>query len=182
LEDRVAIVTGCEVGHGGPTTLRVAGEGTAVAALDIGRAESDTTSESPGRITPFQADVPVTDDVQAVSTQVERRFARLEALGDRAGAPERPARMVDLPKAGWDRVVDVDMKGAFVGMKSDTRAMTEAGHRGAVVDRPSIKGPQSPSMLASPPAYGATKTRKPERGVTTHAAAARWVCIYEASL
>jgi meso-butanediol dehydrogenase / (S,S)-butanediol dehydrogenase / diacetyl reductase len=157
LDGKVAVVTGAASGMGRATTLRFAREGAAVVAVDISGAEKDTASEDADRIAPFHADVTVADDVEAMIEEAVSRFGRLDALCNVAGVAETSARIVDLPEADWDRVVDIDMKGVFLGMKYGIRAMIQAGDGGAVVNWSSVGGLGGPSMLPSPPAYKAAK-------------------------
>jgi NAD(P)-dependent dehydrogenase (short-subunit alcohol dehydrogenase family) len=101
--------------------------------------------------------VTVADEVEAMIAEAVTRFGRLDALCNVAGLAEAPARIVDLAEDEWDRVVDIDMKGVFLGMKFGIRAMIEAGNGGAVVNWSSVGGLGGASMLPSPPAYKAAK-------------------------
>jgi NAD(P)-dependent dehydrogenase (short-subunit alcohol dehydrogenase family) len=157
LEGKVAVVTGAGSGMGLATTLRFAQEGAMVVAADISGAEKDTASQAPDRIIPVQADVSDAGDVEAMVGEAVSRFGRLDVLCNVAGLAETPQRIVDLVDEDWDRIVDIDMKGVFLGMKYGIKAMIDAGNGGAVVNWSSVGGLGGPSMLPSPPAYKAAK-------------------------
>ena len=65
-------------------------------------------------------------------------YGRLDYVVNNAGIEGNFAPIVDLPDDEWDRVLDINLKGAFLCMKHESRAMLETGRRGAIVNVGSV--------------------------------------------
>jgi 3-oxoacyl-[acyl-carrier protein] reductase len=130
LEGHRVLVTGGSRGIGRAIALACARAGAAV-AFNYSRGEDDAEAEdtlaalrtSGGRVHAAQADVADTEAVTALFTEVR------EALG---GAPDvlvnnaaitHDALLMMLPEAGWRRVLDVDLTGAFLCSRAALRGM-----------------------------------------------------------
>jgi len=138
LADKVAIITGGAHGIGAAeaTAFVSAGakvvvgdvldqEGTAlVARLNAGRAEPAARY--------MHFDVTKAEDWQAAIALAEREFGRLTTLVNNAGVPARPG-VEDTTEAEWDRTIDTDLKGTWLGMKLCIPALRRAGG-GAIVN------------------------------------------------
>jgi NAD(P)-dependent dehydrogenase (short-subunit alcohol dehydrogenase family) len=134
LRHTSAIVTGGASGIGAATVVALQDAGARVASLD--------RSDSPA------ADVSLRCDVANESEVVDSVAAAVAALGSldvavvNAGTGGS-ARLLDLTTAEWDRVMDVNLRGAFVTMRECARAMVARGTRdraGSIVAVTSISG------------------------------------------
>lgn len=135
LAGKVAVVTGAASGIGRSIALRFANEGASVVATTSrNTAQLDETCRlaGDGIIVARQADAGSAEQVEALIDFVERRFGRLDVMCNNAGVV-REARLVDTTEADWDAVMDVNLKGVFLGCKYAIPAMIRAGG-GAIVN------------------------------------------------
>ena len=65
-------------------------------------------------------------------------FGRLDYAVNNAGIEGKFAGITDLPEQEWDRVLDTNLKGAFLCLKYEARAMLAGGHGGAIVNVGSV--------------------------------------------
>src|SRR5271166_10350 len=143
LDDRVAIVTGGARGIGRETaeTLATAGARVVIADRDKSAAEAAAAQMSAADLRASAIHVDVADEasVEAMVRATMEREGRLDILINNAGiAIRRPA--VDLALADWDKVVAVNMTGAFLSARVAARRMIAAGVGGAIVNVASIMG------------------------------------------
>jgi len=158
VEGKVAAVTGASRGLGRAIAL-----GLAAAGADVAIADLDSAAEE-GREVALEAgslgresvvlplDVRDKASVEETVRAVLERFGRLDIWVNNAGIIIRKPAL-ELEEAEWDAVVDVDLKGVFLGAQSAARAMTGNGG-GKIVNISSING-----LLGSPTraAYCASK-------------------------
>jgi NAD(P)-dependent dehydrogenase (short-subunit alcohol dehydrogenase family) len=158
LDGRVALVTGgaSGIGRGIATALAEAGAEVAVVDLDAARAATVAAElrRFGGRSAGIGADV---SDEAAVATAFR---AAGEALGvptivvANAGIyPTSP--LAEMAVADWDRVMAVNLRGAFLCVRDGARAMRAAGRPGTIVTVSSIES-MHPSF-AGLGHYGASK-------------------------
>jgi NAD(P)-dependent dehydrogenase (short-subunit alcohol dehydrogenase family) len=65
-------------------------------------------------------------------------FGRLDYAVNNAGIEGRFAGIMELSEADWDQVMGINLKGTFLGMQHQTRAMLAAGNGGAIVNVGSV--------------------------------------------
>jgi 3-oxoacyl-[acyl-carrier protein] reductase len=126
---RVAIVTGAARGIGAATALRLARDGLAVAALDLGevatKATVDSIAEAGGTALAVGADV---SDPAAVEAAVERVAAELGAptvLVNNAGIT-RDNLLFKMSENDWDAVIGVHLRGSFLMSRAVQKHMVAA--------------------------------------------------------
>ncbi len=146
IEGRVAIVTGGNSGIGRASALGLARAGARVV---IGaRREREGAAvveeiEAEGGAAAFvPTDVTQEADVRRMVETALLTYGRLDIAVNNAGANTTDGTyppLVDLDEAGWDRIVDVNLKGVWLSMKHELRPMLEAG-TGAIVNTSSIAG------------------------------------------
>jgi len=157
---RVAVVTGAAAGLGEGVAARLAEDGWAVALLDINPAVEVTaarlaaTNGLPGgRLVPMVVDVAEADAVGDALTAVLDAFGSLDLLVANAGIGGPSDDVVDIDVDAWDRVMAVNLRGAFLTARSAARAMRRQGS-GVIVLLGSMFG-QDP--VAGGGAYSASK-------------------------
>jgi len=116
LRDKVAIVTGGAGAIGGQIVCRLAEEGCRIAVADVAPSAGTierAVSERGGRVLYVTGDVRHASDVAGMVRSVLETFGTIDILVNGAGAMTW-APVVDLDEAEWDRVVDINLKSAFL--------------------------------------------------------------------
>jgi len=137
LENKVTIVTGAGAGIGRAIALRFAAEGARVLALDVNGNEEKVAAEAAGEVVPFHCDVSREEDILAAVAECRRRYGRLDVLCNNAGIAGPRKRIHETSMEEWDRVMNVNVRGAFMVLKHCLPLMIESGG-GAVVNSASI--------------------------------------------
>lgn len=144
LAGKVAIVTGAAHGIGAAEARALARNGGQVVLGDIlddeGRQTADDINAEFGRSCAMYVhlDVTHTSDWHVAIKAAHDTFGRLTTLVNNAGCPGRPG-VEDTTEEGWDRTLDVDLKGTWLGMKACIPALRTAGG-GAIVNTSSTYG------------------------------------------
>lgn len=145
LVGKVALVTGGSRGIGRAIVEAFAREGASVilnychgeqAAGELANALKAT---SVGRIVMAQADVSQADQVRAMVAQIEARFGRLDILVNNAGIALPGTRLQDLTEDQWERVLAVNLKGAFLCSQAASALMLQEGG-GVIISLASVRG------------------------------------------
>jgi NAD(P)-dependent dehydrogenase (short-subunit alcohol dehydrogenase family) len=132
LAERTALITGAGSGIGRETALLFASEGANVVAADrdgdAARATAAAIADAGGRAHAVLVDVSQAAAVAAAVTEAERAFGALHVLFNNAGIfPDEDGLPVDTPETVWERVIDVNLKGVFLGCKYGIPALLRAG-------------------------------------------------------
>jgi meso-butanediol dehydrogenase/(S,S)-butanediol dehydrogenase/diacetyl reductase len=136
-EGQVIVVTGAASGIGRALCERLAAGGASAMAVDLD-AEKLSWTDGVDRIVSLVGDI---SDEATNATMVERavkEFGRLDAVALNAGLAS-PGSIEALPLADFERVLDVNLRGAVLGTRAAIGAMREAGG-GAVVVTASVSG------------------------------------------
>ena len=144
VEGKVALITGAASGIGRTTALLLAQEGAKIVAADR---NMDGNQETVGLIEAaggqaVAVELDVTSGVQtqlAVETAVQR-FGQLDIMFNNAGIGEDTISLLELTEADWDRVMDVNAKGVWLGIKYAAAQMLRAGKGGSIINTASIAG------------------------------------------
>lgn len=159
LRNKTAIVTGGSSGIGRGIALKMAEEGANVVVADIssdpnldGEPTHNKIKKEGGEAEFVQTDVADEESVQEMVYTSAERFDTIDILVNNAGV-HHSASVTDESQEGWDRVLDVNLKGAFLCSKHVLRHMEEKNISGDVVNIGSIAGlvgyGQSASYCAS---------------------------------
>ncbi len=156
MRDKVAIVTGAGRGIGEATAHRFAGEGAAVACVDIDRASAAATAraieQSGGKAVAVAADLATLDGNRAMVGETVAAFGGLDVLHANA-AIQFMGRIEATPEHEWDRLHATNLRGVYLGIQQALPYLRERGG-GAVIITASLLG-----IVGDPdlPAYGAMK-------------------------
>jgi NAD(P)-dependent dehydrogenase (short-subunit alcohol dehydrogenase family) len=147
LASRVAIVTGAAQGIGRACAVRLAKEGAKVAACDVnasGAAEvAKAITAEGGQAVPVRCDVSKAQDVAGALAATLGTYGRVDVLVNNAGILD-DAPFLELPVEELDRVLGVNLRGAFLMAQAAARQMVKQGRRtpdgsaGAIVNMSSI--------------------------------------------
>ncbi|HEV7845172.1 MAG TPA: glucose 1-dehydrogenase [Thermoleophilaceae bacterium] len=143
LTGRRALVTGSATGIGRSTVLRLTAEGATAVVNYVGsRAPADEVvaevADAGGRAVAVEADVSSEEQVQAMFAQaLDELGGPVDLLVNNAGV-EAPYLLVDMPLAEWNRVIGVNLTGAFLCAREAARGMVHAGAPGVIVNMSSV--------------------------------------------
>ena len=156
LEGKVAIITGAASGIGAASARLFAGEGAKVCIADIdmekGRQVADSITESGGDAFFQNLDITSEDAWTDAVNEVVDRYRLLNVLVNCAAMPH--AETVEETTAeDWDRVMEVNAKGTFLGTREVIPHMRRAGG-GSIINISSGAGLVGQSWAA---AYNASK-------------------------
>ena len=168
MTGRAALVTGAGSGIGRAVALAFAGEGAAVMVGDLDPAAGTETVElarTAGGSAAFeQCDVSKSVEVERLVARTMAAFGRLDFACNVAGIHAGPEPLADADEAAWDAVIATNLKGVFLCMKHEVRAMLPQGH-GVIVNMASVAG-----LLAEPGCYAYVASKHGILGLTKTAA------------
>jgi NAD(P)-dependent dehydrogenase (short-subunit alcohol dehydrogenase family) len=157
LEGKVVLISGGARGMGAAEARLFAREGACVMIGDIleaeGRAVEADVTNGGGKAAFVRLDVTREADWQRAVALAVERFGKLNVLVNNAGIGG-VGRVEDTTEEAWDRVMDVNAKGVFLGTKAAIPAMRTAGG-GSIVNISSQLG--LVGMNNSSPQYVASK-------------------------
>ena len=159
LKDKVAIVTGATAGMGRAAAELFAQEGARVVLCgrreELGQEIVDVIKGRGGEATFVTADVAIADDVKRVVDTAVRAYGKLDVLFNNAGINEHAEGDPDKePEEIWDRIIDVNLKGTFLGMKYAIPEIRKAGG-GSIINNSSVNDTQADMVSMS--SYHASK-------------------------
>ena len=156
LANKVALITGGGSGIGKASAILFAREGAKVVAVDLKKETAGATAKEIGtNARGFAADVSKAKDCEAMVRFAEEQFGRLDIVFNNAGVfhPDDDS-VTNTSEEIWDMVIDVNLKGVFLGCKYAIPALLRAGG-GSIINTASfvaIMGAAAPQI-----AYTASK-------------------------
>ena len=136
-------MTGGATGIGRATAARLAAEGASVAVNYIGSSEPADSlvhdvDAAGGRAIAIAADVSQEDQVAAMFGRARDELGGpVDLLVNNAGI-EKPFPLVEMPLEEWNRVLAVNLTGAFLCAREAARGMIDACVPGAIVNVTSV--------------------------------------------
>ena len=143
LKGKAAIVTGGAMGIGEAITFRLAVGGASVMIADISLEAAnkvvDQIKSRGGKAEAIYADAGSANDARKVAQATVDTFGRLDILVNNAGIfPFSPA--LETTEALWDKVLGINLKGAFFFAQAASQQMIKVGHGGKIINIASILG------------------------------------------
>ncbi|MEX1254076.1 MAG: glucose 1-dehydrogenase [Dehalococcoidia bacterium] len=157
LDGKVAIVTGAASGIGRAASLLFGAEGAKVVAADWSESQGKEVTEAIGKAGGeavfVKTDVSSPDDVQRMIDTAVERFGGLDVIFNNAGVEGETAPTADCTLDNWERVININLKGVFLGMKYAIPVLLQRGG-GSIINNASVAGLVGFQGI---PAYAASK-------------------------
>ena len=133
--ERVALVTGGSRGIGRSIAERLAQDGFTVALNASNREKLELAAEemtaAGAKVFPFAADLSDRDAVQQMFDDIDAQFGRLDVLVNNAAisirVDGRPPTLTGTPLEHWDKMLAVNMTGAFIACRAAAPLMQRNG-------------------------------------------------------
>jgi NAD(P)-dependent dehydrogenase (short-subunit alcohol dehydrogenase family) len=157
LKDRSIIITGAAGSIGHATACVLARRGANLMLVDINRegleARRAIVAAFGTRVETCHADVSLSEDVRAYVAATKKAFGRIDGLFNNAGMDGKLASIEEFEEAEFDRIIAVNLRGIFLGLRHVIPQMLAQGG-GAIVNTGSIASERG---LGGACAYNATK-------------------------
>jgi NAD(P)-dependent dehydrogenase (short-subunit alcohol dehydrogenase family) len=129
LEKKTAVITGGAGEIGKATAEYFLNEGAQVLLVDIKKDDLVKTTEDLGNKNVFYAvaDVGVENDVKNYANEAKKRFNKVDIFFNNAGIEGMVKPITDYPVDVFDKVMAVNVRGAWLGMKYMIPLMNEGG-------------------------------------------------------
>jgi NAD(P)-dependent dehydrogenase (short-subunit alcohol dehydrogenase family) len=141
FDGKVALITGSGSGIGRATCVAFAREGARLVMADIDIEKGEETlrmiKQDGGEGVFIRADVSKTADVEAIVNRAVETYGRLDYAQNNAGIDGDFATIVDSTEENWERVIGVNLKSVWAGMKYEIPQMIKTGG-GAIVNTASV--------------------------------------------
>jgi NAD(P)-dependent dehydrogenase (short-subunit alcohol dehydrogenase family) len=164
MSGKVALVTGAGSGIGRAIALRFAKEGAKVVVADIvvegGQATVEMIHKAGGEAFFVKVDVSKSAEVAGMVAETVEKYGRLDYAANNAGIDGGMAPTADYPEDSFDRVISINLKGVWLGMKYEIPAMLKQGG-GAIVNTSSVAG-----LIAVPNLIAYTASKHAVVGMT----------------
>jgi len=154
LNGKVIVISGAGGGIGQAAVEKFVAAGASVVGTDLAGVGLDAVAEiDAGRVATLEADVRSAESWEAVRDLAVERFGRIDGLVNNAGIEGAVVPMTEYPEDMFELVMDVNIKGVWLGMKTLAPVIADAGG-GSIVNVSSVAGISGASNLS---AYSASK-------------------------
>ncbi len=147
LAGKIAVITGAAQGIGRACAERFLSEGAKVVLGDLNAERLNATGSeigTPETVLAKVTDVSKKEEVEALIAAAVERFGRIDIMVNNAGiCPIVP--FLDVTEETYDKVLAVNLKGAFFGTQAAGRQMIAQGQGGVIINMSSVN-----SGLANP--------------------------------
>ena len=157
FDDKVVLVTGAGSGIGREAARAFASRGAVVYVADLderGLAETkDLIAELGGRTQALRVDVSIEPEVAALISRIATEAGRLDVAFNNAGISGQAHRLEDYPTADFDKVIAINLRSVFLGMKYELPLLNRGGG-GVILNTASVAALIGPGGMS---AYAASK-------------------------
>jgi len=151
LDNKVAIITGAGMGMGQAGALLFAREGARVVVVDWNAEAGEETvkkiRDSGGEAIFVKADVSRARDVENVVKKTVASYGKLDIIYNNAAIIGRPAFTEDVTEEEWERIMSINLKGVWLGMKYAIPEMLRRGG-GSIINTASQCGDRGTRNLS----------------------------------
>ena len=132
LDGKVAVITGAGSGIGRVAATIFANEGARVVVADVVADQAESAAveieAAGGEATAFSVDVSDEAQVEAMVGAAVQAYGGLDVLFNNAGIfPDDDGGVLDTPPETWQRVMEVNLKGVWLGCRAAVPAMLDSG-------------------------------------------------------
>ncbi|MBD7938343.1 MULTISPECIES: SDR family NAD(P)-dependent oxidoreductase [Cytobacillus] len=157
MSKKTAVITGAGGGIGRASAMKLAEDGFNLVIVDfnetIANETLDLVKEKGAEAIFVKADVSNADDVNHYVQKAVDTFGTIDVFFNNAGVVQKFSMFTDIEEAEFDRVMNINTKGVFLGMKAVLKVMEQQGH-GHIINTASTAGVRSEHSAA---AYSASK-------------------------
>ena len=144
LQGKCTLITGAGTGIGRGAALCFARHGAKVAVADIVEQTGEETvrliKADGGEALFIKCNVAVAAEVKAMVERVAAVFGRLDCAFNNAGVETALLKLADDTEENFDRLVAINLKGIWLGMKYEIKQMLAQGGGGVIVNTASTAG------------------------------------------
>ncbi len=128
VNGKTVVITGASRGIGAAAARIFAAAGANVVLLARGRDAIERLADDIGpQALAIQCDVGSWQDVKSATDRATARFGSLDVLINNAGVIEPVSPLATSDPAAWGRVIDINLKGVYYGMRAALPVMQAAG-------------------------------------------------------
>jgi len=142
MDQKVALITGASSGIGRATAHAFSDRGAQVVLAARGEKELaslvDEIEAKGGKATAIKTDVSKAEEVERMVNHAIEVYGRLDYAVNNAGIEGKLSGITDLSEEDWDAVMNINLKGIFLCMKYEARAMIKAKNGGSIVNIGSV--------------------------------------------
>lgn len=157
LSGKSGIITGGASGIGKEITAYLARRGCKIIIFDIQKQQGNALAEDLRgqgfNVSFFEGDVTSEENHNEAIKEALGRFGKLDFACNNAGIEQKPTGFIDLEEKVFDRLMAVNLKGVWLGMKCQIRQMVKQ-KSGIIINTASIAGINAVADLS---VYNATK-------------------------
>ncbi len=154
--DKVALITGAGSGIGRATAYEFAEAGAKVVIADIAETGEETRDYiiKKGNEAIFvKCDVTKMEEHQGLLNEIIKQYHKIDFAFNNAGIEQTPNKLAEIDENTWDNVIEVNLKGVWLGMKSQIPFLIKNGG-GVIINTASVAGLKA---LADSSAYASAK-------------------------
>ena len=142
MKGKVVLITGASSGIGKATAEAFAEKGASVVVAARRKEELDALVESiqksGGKASAIKTDVSNAKSVEQMVAHAIKIYGQLDYAVNNAGIEGEFNAITDLSEEDWDQVININLKGTFLCLKYQAKAMIDSGNGGAIVNIGSV--------------------------------------------
>src|SRR6478609_825140 len=148
LASKGIVVTGAARGIGAATARRLASEGARTLIVDIDAAELEQVATELDGCEAFAADTSTEDGVSGYMRAASDHLGRIDGVLLNAGIGGDISLIADYGIETFDRLVSINVRGTFLGLRAAIRQMVDDGTAGSIVATASALASQGSQYFA----------------------------------